>query len=277
MKSLALVLALLAAVLHGHARAELLPLWELGLGAGAISLPDYRGSDERRGYLFPAPYLVYRERHLRVDREGARAVLYESTRLELNISANAAPPVNSDDNRARQGMPHLDPTFEVGPQAQLTLLGSQSADTRLDLRLPARAVVATDLSYADGVGFVFYPHLDLRLRPVLRGDKWNLGLQAGALFATRKYHQYYYGVDARFATPQRPAYSAPGGYSGMVALASLSRRFDKIWVGGFARYDALSGAAFEDSPLVRRKSSVMAGVAFAYVFAVSDERVESRD
>lgn len=271
MRLLALVLALLAA----SARAEPLPLWELG--AGAISLPDYRGSDERRSYLFPVPYLVYRDRHLRVDREGARAVLMESTRFELNISANLAPPVNSDDNRARQGMPHLDPTFEVGPQAQLTLLGSQASDTRLDLRLPARAVVATDLSYVDAEGFVFYPHLDLRLRPVALGHKWNLGLQTGALFATRKYHQYFYGVDGRFATPQRPAYSAPGGYSGAVALASLSRRFEKVWVGGFVRYDALSGAAFEDSPLVKRKSSFMAGIAFAYVFAVSEEKVEAKD
>lgn len=273
MRLLALVFALLAA----PARAELVPHWELGAGAGALSLPDYRGSDERHGYLFPVPYLVYRDRRLRVDREGARAVLFESTRLELNISVNAAPPVNSDENRARQGMPHLDPTFEAGPQAQLTLLGSQASDTRLDLRLPARAVLATDLSYADVVGFVFYPHLDLRLRPIVLGDKWNLGLQTGALFATRKFHQYFYGVDARFATPQRPAYSAHGGYSGAVALAALSRRFDKVWVGGFVRYDALSGATFDDSPLVKRKSSVMAGIAFAYVFAVSEEKVESRD
>jgi outer membrane scaffolding protein for murein synthesis (MipA/OmpV family) len=273
MRLFALALALLAA----SVRAEPLPLWELGVGAAALSLPDYRGSDEGRSYLFPLPYFVLRDRRLRLDREGARAVLFESTRLELNISANAAPPVNSDENQARQGMPHLDPTFEAGPQAQLTLLGSQASDTRLDLRLPARAVVASDLSYADAVGFVFYPHLNLRLRPAIGGGQWNLGLQAGPLFATRKFHQYFYGVDARFATSQRPAYSAPGGYSGAMALASLSRRFQKVWVGGFVRYDALSGAAFEDSPLVRRKSSVMAGVAFAYVFAESAEKVEARD
>jgi len=35
----------------------------------------------------------------------------------------------------------------------------------------------------------------------------------------------------------------------------------------FARYDRLSGAAFEDSPLVKKKSSFMAGVGIAWVLA----------
>ena len=33
--------------------AKELPLWEAGAGAFDMSLPDYRGSDETRGYVDP--------------------------------------------------------------------------------------------------------------------------------------------------------------------------------------------------------------------------------
>jgi outer membrane protein len=103
--------------------------------------------------------------------------------------------------------------------------------------------------------------------------KWNLGMQAGPLYATDDYHQYFYGVDPAFATSERPAFTASGGYSGALALVSLTRRFPRFWIGAFARYDTLKGAAFEDSPLVRRDYSVMAGFAIAWVFLESGRKV----
>jgi len=268
---------LLAAILCASAfpaRAELRPEWEFGLGATALTLPDYRGSDESRGYVFPFPYLVYRGDFLRVDRQGVRGIFFESDRVELNLSVNATPPVDSEDNRARQGMPQLDPTIEIGPRLDLTLARDRAKEWALELRTPLRAVIATDLSHAQHAGYVLYPHLSLVMRPGFAGGKWNLGLQAGPLYATRRYHRYFYGVDEAFATPERPAYAASGGYSGTLALASLTRRFRGFWIGGFARYDTLKGAAFESSPLVKRDYSVMAGVAFAVVFAESERKVE---
>jgi len=270
----ALAGALLACAAAAHAEPQ--PLWEVGLGASALTIPDYRGSEESRGYLLPLPYLVYRDRRVRLDREGARVVLFEGRRVEFNLSANATPPVDSDENRARAGMPHLDPTLEIGPQVKVRLDADPASGTRLEFRLPVRAVIATDFSYAQSVGYVFYPHLSFGARPHL-GGPWTFGAQAGALFATRKYHQYFYGVDQRFATPQRAAYDARGGYSGAVALVSLSRRFARVWAGGFMRYDYLGGAAFEDSPLTRRRGFFMAGVGVAYVFAESSEKVELPD
>jgi MipA family protein len=277
MRHLLLVLLACAALLPLPGRAEPRPLWEFGLGATALSLPDYRGSDESRGYVYPLPYLIYRGDKLRVDRQGARAVLLESQRLELDFSLYATPPVDSTKNRARQGMPDLDPTLEVGPQLNLALASDSAKEWRLDLRLPVRAVVATDFRHTQQAGYVFYPHLNLNLRPELLGGKWNLGLQTGPLFATRDYHRYFYGVEPQFATPQRPAYQASGGYSGALALATVSRRIGKLWVGGFVRYDALQGAVFENSPLVKQNHSLMAGFAFAWVFAESDRKVEARE
>jgi hypothetical protein len=43
------------------------------------------------------------------------------------------------------------------------------------------------------------------------------------------------------------------------------------------RYDTLRAAAFETSPLVQQRYSVTAGLAFAWVFAESSERVAGRE
>jgi outer membrane scaffolding protein for murein synthesis (MipA/OmpV family) len=40
------------------------PLWEAGLGIGAVTFPDYRGSDESQVYPVPVPYFVYRGKFL---------------------------------------------------------------------------------------------------------------------------------------------------------------------------------------------------------------------
>ena len=244
-----LVLALLWSL---AARAELRPEWELGLGATGFTFPDYRGSDERRNFVLPFPYVIYRGDILRVDRQGVRGVFFESDRVELDFSASGTPPVDSDKNRAREGMPDLDPTFEIGPRLNVVLARDHHRDRALSFRLPVRAVIATDLSYADGAGVVAYPNLTYDARPRFLEGRWRLGLQSGLLYATRRYHRYFYQVDPEFATPERPAYTATGGYSGATLAASLTRRFRKVWVGGYARYEWLKGAAFESSPLVRR-------------------------
>jgi MipA family protein len=250
--------------------AEPRPLWEFGLGVGAFSVPDYRGSDESRGYVLPFPYLVYRGDFLRVDREGPRAILVETLRAELDLSFGGSLPVKSRGNRARQGMPDLDPTLEVGPQLNWTLLGTRRAQSRLDLRLPARLVATTDLglTHLHYAGHVFYPHLEW----IVPLGRWELEAEGGALYGSRRFHRYFYGVDAQYATPERPAYDARGGYSGAVLSANLTRRFAKLWAGCFLTYDRVRGAVFDDSPLVKRGSGVSAGFALAWMFAESVSR-----
>ncbi|HET9403894.1 MAG TPA: MipA/OmpV family protein, partial [Burkholderiales bacterium] len=85
------------------ARAEQLPLWEAGMGAAALSFPDYRGSDERQFWLLPFPYLVYRGEFLQADERRMRGVFFKTERAELDLSFNGSVPVDSDDNDARRG------------------------------------------------------------------------------------------------------------------------------------------------------------------------------
>jgi outer membrane scaffolding protein for murein synthesis (MipA/OmpV family) len=242
------------------ARAGDLPRWELGLGLAGLSIPDYRGSDEQRGYLLPLPYVQYRGEIFQIDREGAHSKLFSSERVRLELSAAAGPPARSDDNEARRDMPDIDPTVEIGPSLEVYL----SRDRVWQLQLPWRAVIATDLSHAEGIGWVFAPSLNYRLR---NNNGWGGGIAAGPLYASEKYHDYYYEVSPAFATATRPSYDAPGGYSGSRLTFTMTRRYPDFWVGAFARYDRLSGAAFEDSPLVKKKSSFMAGVGIAWVLA----------
>jgi outer membrane protein len=201
-------------------------------------------------------------------------MLFESERVELDLSVGATPPVDSGENRARQGMPDLDATIEIGPRLNLILLRDRAAERALTLRLPLRAVVATDFSSADDAGVVAYPNLSLDTRPVFLGGKWNLSLQAGLLYGSRHYHQYFYGVEPQFATPARPAFQARAGYSGATLAGSLTRRVGRWWLAGFVRYESLKGAAFEASPLARQDHALTAGVALAWVFAESERRVE---
>jgi len=238
----------------------------VGAGVFPSTFPAYRGSDDQQYYLLPFPYVVYRGEFLRVDREGMRARLFDTDRVELNVSVNGAIPVNSDDSKARNGMPDLDPTFEIGPSLNVVLARPSERHT-LKLKLPVRSVIATDLDSTEQAGWIFSPHLNLDSRDVF--GSWNTGLSLGPLFGNRKYHAYYYEVAPEFATPSRPAYSASGGYSGTLVIASLSRRFENVWMGGFVRYDNLSGAVFDDSPLVETQHSVMAGFAVAYILKKS--------
>ena len=57
------------------------PLWELGLGVAAVRFPDYRGSDQTSTYVLPLPFVAYRGRFLRADRDGARAILFAGRRV----------------------------------------------------------------------------------------------------------------------------------------------------------------------------------------------------
>lgn len=255
--------------------AELYPLWELGAGIGGLTLPDYRGSDEQRNLLFPIPYFIYRGEILKVDRERIRGLLFKTERVELNFSLNGSPPVKSKNNKAREGMPNLDPTLEFGPQLNI-LLWEYEQRYKLTLQLPLRKVIATDLSSAHNAGLISNPILNLDIKNIGQHG-WNLGLSGGPVFANQTYHHYFYGVDPDYATAGRPAYDASGGYSGAQITLALSKRFSDFWTGAFIRVYDLHGAVFDDSPLLQQRLSFMAGIGFAWIFSRSDTRVMADD
>ena len=271
------LIAVLLVCATGAISAEEKPLWEAGFGFFALTSPDYRGSDETREYLLPLPYVVYRGDLLKVDRSGIYSRMFESDRVNLDLSADAGVPVDSSKNSARQGMPDLDFVFEVGPALEICLWQNCKGDRKLQFRLPVRAVFSTDFTSIDSRGGSAHPNLNLDIKNIGPGGGWNFGAAAGLLYATEGYHDYYYEVAPLYATGTRPAYDARGGYSGSRLTLTLSKRFQRIWFGSFARYDNLNGATFEDSPLVRSDHSFMAGISIVWVLAESELLIEARD
>lgn len=263
------------ALLPAAARAEGLALWEIGLGVAGLYLPDYRGADQARGYALPFPVVVYRGERVRADREGLRGRLFDTDRVELDVSLGGALPVRADRNEARRGMPALDPVLEAGPSVIVRLARSDDRRRSLELRLPARAAYAVDRRGLRGVGAVFAPQLRADWRDAAWG--WNVDVSVGPMYASRAFHQYVYGVDPAFATLDRTAYRAPGGYAGAQLTLTASRRLGPLRLFGFVRAETLSGAVYASSPLVRRSTQVLAGFGVGAVLAESSRRAPAPD
>ncbi len=242
-----------------------LPLWEVGIGAGLMRLPHYRGSDQTKGWLLPLPYAVYRGAIFKADRDGARAELLKSNDWRFDLSIAAGAPTNSKDNMARAGMKDLSPTLEFGPNFIWTV--ARSPGWSVEARVPVRTALTLSRN-PRLVGLVTTPNLNVDV--VVNG--WDVGAYIGPVFATRRQNAYYYDVPADAATASRPAYQSSGGYAGSQLVFGTSRRFGTVWVGAFGKYDMLKGAAFDDSPLVRQKSNFAFGVGLSWVFWQSQQR-----
>ncbi|MDO5102152.1 MAG: MipA/OmpV family protein [Lautropia sp.] len=254
---------------------QALPVWELGVGVSALTLADYRGADSRRRYVLPFPVLVYRAPHLKVDRGGIRADLWDDDRFELDLSVNVTPPVKRHATGIRAGMPGRKALLELGPRLQGLMWTGDQGRQRLKLHLPVR--YAMPLGKLENAGLVFHPKLVLDVDHVGGWRGWQFSLAAGPIFANRAHHRYYYEVDPAYARPGRPAWAARGGYGGMQYTASFNKRFPDYWVAGFVRLDQVQGATFASSPLVRQRRQVSAGLVFGWLFARSAERVYQRD
>jgi outer membrane scaffolding protein for murein synthesis (MipA/OmpV family) len=268
------MLLLLAAGAATRAHADEKPLWEVGLGLGAVAFEDYRGSATSHAYPVPVPYIIYRGEFLQADRDGVRGKLFKQDWLEINVSGNLTTPVRND--RERSGMPELRTTVELGPSFDFHLFKSDDAKYKLDLRVPLR-VAATVQSSPKWIGGTLTPRFNLDIVDPLGFSGWNLGLALGPEFADRRYNDYFYDVAPQYATPSRPAYRTSGGYTGIQSLAALSKRFPKFWVGAYMRHDSLQGATFEDSPLVQRRNYWSGGIGFAWMIGQSSRLVHVPD
>jgi MipA family protein len=244
--------------------SEDVPLWEIGIGVAAWHLPDYRGSDESRFYVLPFPYPIYRGKILRAEGSRLSGLLFETDRLKLDLSLSGSLPVNSEDNEARKGMPDLDFTGEAGPSLEWMIFEKKSRS--LWIKFPLRAVFSVpDLAYR---GLKLAPYLDYDwMSSILPG--WRMSLSAGPIFGTERYHDYFYEVNPRFARTDRPEYHPDGGYSGSSISFGLGKDFKNIRIYSSIRYDRLTGATFEDSPLVKTENYFSAGMTFTWFVAKS--------
>jgi MipA family protein len=263
-------LAILACAAAGGAAAAdpgpPLPVWETGPGLALITYPDYRGADHYNFTALPLPYLLYRGDRLRVGREGIKAQLLASERLDVSLSAAFALPGNTDNpDSARAGMPELMPTFEIGPSFDWWLTRHSSyEDWSWRLRAPVRSVAASNFRKIDQAGWVTHPLIQVDRRLWQAPWSFHVSANAGVLFANHKYHAYFYAVPPEYATAARPAYDPDGGYSGARVAVFGSAGRGRWRVGLGVLQDWLGGAAFVDSPLVETRDATLVWLGFTY-------------
>ncbi|EDN67563.1 conserved hypothetical protein [Beggiatoa sp. PS] len=254
-------------------QAEEKPLWEAGIGMAGLNFPNYRGSKHQQNYLLPFPYFIYRGKWLKVSRGGLRGLFYQSPRMSLDISLDGGMPSRSDENTVREGMPDLDPIFEIGPSLKILLAQNVAHTRKLNLKLPIRTAMATDMTHFENIGWLFAPQIALE-SVIGKEKRWRVKLAAETRYASQDYHDFYYGVAPKYTTPTRMAYSAKSGYSGTRLTASLSWLLMKnLRLATFLRYDNLHHTVFDDSPLLEKEHSLMAGFAIAWIFARSKHQV----
>jgi outer membrane scaffolding protein for murein synthesis (MipA/OmpV family) len=265
-------LSVLALLLAPVARAEKLPLWEIGVGGGVLSVPEYRGSAESRVYPYPFVFPVYRGRHLQADEEGIKGMLLESDRFRFDISYDGNVPVKSESD-ARRGMDTLDPTVQIGPALRFKLWDSDASSQSVIADLPVRAAFAVG-SGLEHVGYTAFPRAAYRREVRLLDRPWKWSLTGGALFGSEGFHRYYYQVDPVDATPERPVYEAGAGYGGLRFITTLYHRDRDKLISVFAAYDDVKDAVFFDSPLVERRSGITVGFLVTWFLFQSEDLVE---
>ncbi|MFL0810361.1 MAG: MipA/OmpV family protein [Agarilytica sp.] len=226
------------------------PAWEVGAALGGQVLRDYRGSKEEQVQVYPIPFLIYRGDFLKADRNGVRGEFLANDRIELNISGETALNGSSDDNKLRRDMPELESAFELGPSLNFNLTG-KDFNHGWQLRIPLRAVATIGNTGTRFIGYNFNPRFTYSHPRVFGRWKWKVSV--GGLHGSQKYHDYYYSVEQKYVTGERPFYRAEAGYSGHYFKTSLTKRHADYIFGFALRYDNLSAATFRDSPLVETK------------------------
>jgi outer membrane scaffolding protein for murein synthesis (MipA/OmpV family) len=247
-----------------------LPLWEVGVIAGAVSTPAYPASNERNQRALALPFFVYRGEVLRADRNGVGARLLHTERVEFDIGFAASLPASSNDVALRQGMPDLGTLIEFGPRLKVEL-AEPAPGQRLSFELPLRAV----LEFNGGVrqvGYALEPKLSYAWQQ--RGD-WRLRSSISLTLGDQQLNRYFYEVPAAYATANRPAFDAQAGLIGSrLGIDAIKRVGPDVNLFAFARYDWHDGASNRSSPLFAQSQGSSVGLALTWTLGRSEARAD---
>lgn len=238
---------------------------EIGVGYGFGSVADYPAADEYSRKTVLLPLIVYRGDILKSDQEeGTRAELFKSQEVEINLSFGARFNSDSENNKARIGMPNLNYILETGPSLNYKLWRLPKVAS-LTLQIPLRLTFETDFRKTDFLGFVFEPELRFQkinfLVPNLTAST-----SVAVEFFSERVANYYYQVENVYVTADRAAYNAKAG------LASLSvgqsflyeyNRFNFIFGASHSYFGKSENTA---SPLYKSDTNTSIFAAVAWFF-----------
>lgn len=246
------------------------PLYEFGVIGGAAYVPDYPASDQGRARYLAFPQVRYRGLRLRSDEEDSmKARILHNPVYGFDLSGGGAFSAKSDKNDARKGMDDLDWLGELGPRFYIFLVRSERLWVRLFF--PVRFAFSTDLTSATYQGLVFAPAFNTRY--YFDDSKFNsIIFNLSRAHTTHQIQEFYFQVERKDVTPDRPQYDAKSGY--LSSTAALAYIYEKEQIGIYGGFGASSfkGAANAGSPLYRTDYTYSAFIGFSYLFYQSEER-----
>jgi outer membrane protein len=250
------------------------PLWEWNLAAFGRYGPAYPASEEQQFNLIPLPFPVYRGKIFRLGEDTESPIksrLFRRDRIKLDFAFDLNFSSDSDDIDARTGMPDLDFVLEVGPELELQFNRKPVLGGAWFFTPQLKIATSFDGLNPGYEGLIFSPEFQYRVK--LADDRSKIKLKISPSFATEDYMDYYYQVDPTYATAQRQAFDADGGYLGTDLSVSwrhsLTATFD-IVVG--TRFGFHQGATNDDSPLFTDDTTTSVYGAFLWKFWESERR-----
>ncbi len=243
--------------------------WDAGLGMASLSFPAYRGSSVRENLALPIPIVSFTSEKFSLGRGGAKVDVYDTRLVHFNLSAAGSLPVNSDDVPLRSGMPDLNSSIELGPVLIVTIPCWKGWTCLQETQ--ARGVIASDFKQVETIGWTLHPRISVRRNaPSTDIHRHEFEFTAGPVYATRRYHEYFYSVAPEYATAERPAYQARSGFSGWRFSLTHVYEFGNFGIYSYASYDNMRDTAFVDSPLLETKDYILGGVMMRWLLWGSD-------
>jgi outer membrane scaffolding protein for murein synthesis (MipA/OmpV family) len=255
------------------------PLYEFGAAMVGAVVPAYPGSDVQNTFFIPIPFptFFYRGEVLRADEEGGmRSRFFKSDTFEVNLSIGGSLPADSEDVKAREGMPDLNTVVELGPGLLATLWSHKEngKSYKLGLNLPLRAALGVDFWRVRQHGLVFNPLLYL-ITEGLIGKKIITFTGLSTVYATQRFHRLFYQVDQAFVTPERALYGSRSGYMSTTLSQGFSTSLSQNIVGFLGlSYMNLQGNANRRSPLFKRRDNFSAALGLVWWFYESTSRAK---
>lgn len=237
------------------------PEFELGVGAGYLSVPNYPGSKNNTFYFIPFPYFIYRGDVLRADEDGTRARVLSGDVFEIGLSAGFNFPLNSKDNKIREGMPDKSALLGLGPSFLFKLIRNKTH------KLTTGVGVRTNVLLSDfsNHGLLVEPFLRYWFKPT---DSGSLTFFFGCSYsaATSSYHSFYYEVESQYVTATRKEFKTTDGTIDFTY--SFGFNFDltrNISVYSGIVYSDLSSSSSKDSDLLENQHTIGFGVGFTWL------------
>lgn len=238
---------------------------EIGVGYGYGSIADYPASDEYSRKSLLLPLVIYRGDVLKSDQEeGTRAELFKSRELEINLSFGARFSNDSDNNKARAGMPDLNYILETGPSLNYKLWKAPKVGS-LTLQIPLRLTFETDFKATEFLGLVFEPELRFQKLNFLVPNLSAI-MSLSVEFFNQRVANYYYQVENRYATADRPAYEAKPGLSTLSVGQNFLYEYNRFNLIFGATYSYYGRSENLESPLFKSDANTSVFAAIAWFF-----------